>query len=49
MNVLHIIGNGLDISLGMKTDYKSFYDYYSALETKDADIINLKASVKEGR
>ena len=49
MNVLHIIGNGLDISLGMKTDYQSFYDYYSALETKDADIINLKASVKEGR
>lgn len=49
MNVLYIIGNGLDISLGMKTDYQSFYDYYSSLETKDADIINLKASVEAGR
>jgi len=49
MNVLYIIGNGLDISLGMKTDYQSFYDYYSSLETKDTDIINLKASIEEGR
>lgn len=49
MNVLYIIGNGLDISLGMKTDYQSFYDYYSALETKDADINNLKANIEAGR
>ena len=49
MNVLYIIGNGLDISLGMKTDYQSFYDYYSALETEDADIANLKASIEAGR
>lgn len=49
MNVLYIIGNGLDISLGMKTDYQSFYDYYSTLETKDSDIISLKANIEAGR
>ncbi len=49
MNVLYIIGNGLDISLGMKTDYQSFYDYYQSLESQDSDIIQMKKSIKAGR
>ena len=49
MNVLFFIGNGLDISLGMKTDYQDFYDYYQKLETEDDDLKQLKKSVEEGR
>lgn len=49
MNVLYVIGNGLDISLGMKTDYQSFYDYYKSQENHDPDIIQLKNSIEEGR
>ena len=49
MNVLYIIGNGLDISLGMKTDYQNFYDYYMSQPTLDPVILHLKESIKEGR
>jgi len=28
MNVTFFIGNGFDLNLGLKTDYRSFYDYY---------------------
>ena len=27
MNILYIIGNGLDIQYGLKTKYTDFYDY----------------------
>lgn len=49
MNVLYIFGNGLDISLGMKTAYQDFYDYYKTVTTIDLDILHLKASIEEGR
>lgn len=49
MNVLYIIGNGLDISLGMKTGYQDFYDYYSKQETSDTSLIQLKNSIEAGR
>lgn len=49
MNVLYVIGNGLDISLGMKTDYQSFYDFYKSQDDHDPDIIQLKNSIEEGR
>jgi hypothetical protein len=29
-NIIFIVGNGLDLSLGMKTSYKDFYDYAMA-------------------
>lgn len=29
MNITFFIGNGFDLNLGLKTDYKSFYDYYT--------------------
>ena len=28
MNITFFIGNGFDLNLGLKTDYRSFYDYY---------------------
>lgn len=49
MDVLYIIGNGLDISLGMKTDYQSFYDFYKSQQTKDPDILKMKESIEAGR
>lgn len=49
MNVLYIIGNGLDISLGMKTDYQSFYDFYKTVESNDPDIEQLQTSIEIGR
>lgn len=29
MNITFFIGNGFDLNLGLKTDYKSFYGYYT--------------------
>ena len=49
MNVLYIIGNGLDLSVGMKTDYQSFYDFYKIQQSKDPDILQMKASIEAGR
>lgn len=49
MNILFIIGNGLDVSLGMKTDYQSFYDYYEGLDLDDPDILKMRQSIKDGR
>lgn len=49
MKVLYIIGNGLDISLGMKTDYQSFYNYYKTIDAGDQDIEAMKLSIENGR
>ena len=29
MNITFFIGNGFDLNLGLKTGYKSFYEYYT--------------------
>lgn len=39
MRVTFLIGNGFDLNLGLKTDYKSFYDYYTALPTSKNDML----------
>ena len=51
MNILYLIGNGFDLSLGMKTRYEDFYEYYCKLvETEqNADVIALKKTIKEGK
>ena len=51
MNILYLIGNGFDLSLGMKTRYEDFYEYYCTLgETEqNADVIALKKTIKEGK
>lgn len=33
MNIVHILGNGFDINLGMKTRYADFYDYYKKIKS----------------
>lgn len=38
MNITFIIGNGFDVSLGLKTQYKNFYPYYLQ-NTNDDNII----------
>ncbi|MFN8246585.1 MAG: bacteriophage abortive infection AbiH family protein [Ferruginibacter sp.] len=45
MNILHIIGNGFDLSLGLKTSYKHFYDYYSGIESSKDSINKLKKNI----
>lgn len=47
MKILYIIGNGFDISLGMKTGYRDFYRYYLSQPSNDADIATLKSSIRE--
>ena len=46
MEILSIIGNGLDIAHNMKTSYQDFFNYYLALSTEDSDIIAMKEDIK---
>lgn len=45
MEILYIIGNGLDIAHHMKTSYQDFFKYYLALSTTDIDIIAMKKDI----
>ena len=47
MNFLYIIGNGLDIALGLKTAYQDFYEYYVKQPSADENITLLKDSIKK--
>lgn len=49
MKILHIIGNGFDLNLRMKTSYSHFYDYYEQLETKNSDLLNLRKEIVQNR
>lgn len=45
MKILHIIGNGFDLNLGLKTSYKDFYDYYQSIKSSKNSINNLKKNI----
>ncbi|WP_375605651.1 AbiH family protein [Flavobacterium davisii] len=45
MNIVHIIGNGFDLNLGLKTSYKHFYEYYKKQESKNDNIKLLKKEI----
>ena len=45
MNTLFLIGNGFDLSLGLPTDYKSFYKYYLTTNSSSAVIEALKRNI----
>tara|TARA_R110002049_G_scaffold233786_2_gene407093 strand:- start:283 stop:1272 length:990 start_codon:yes stop_codon:yes gene_type:complete len=45
LNILHILGNGFDLNLGLKTSYKDFYDYYKSIESSKNSINNLKTKI----
>lgn len=41
MNILHIIGNGFDKAMGMKTSYPEFYEYLKSLPEKGSSLLEL--------
>lgn len=45
MNIVHVIGNGFDLNLGLKTSYKHFYEYYKSQESKKESIKLLKKEI----
>lgn len=47
MRVLHLIGNGFDINLGLKTKYRDFYDYYIRVKSNNAKITQLKEHLQQ--
>lgn len=49
MNILYIIGNGLDIAHHMKTSYQEFFKYYLTIESGDNDIEAMKKDIDSHR
>lgn len=49
MNILYIIGNGLDIAYHMKTSYQDFFDHYLTIESKDDNIRAMKKDIHSRR
>ena len=49
MNILYIIGNGLDIAHHMKTSYQDFFKYYLGQVTVDKDILAMKRDINNHR
>lgn len=51
MNILYLIGNGFDVSLGMKTRYADFYDAYCAQaeENVNSKVCELKKIIESGK
>lgn len=47
MKILHILGNGFDLNLGLKTSYKDFYDYYKSIDSTKNSINKLKTNISE--
>lgn len=45
MNILYIIGNGLDIAHHMKTSYQDFFKYYLSIPSSDKDILAMKKDI----
>lgn len=45
MNITFLIGNGFDLSLGLKTRYTDFYKFYKEKSTADANINKLKIDI----
>lgn len=49
MNILYIIGNGLDIAHHMETSYQDFFDHYLNIPTDDNDIKAMKKDIHSRR
>lgn len=49
MQILHIIGNGFDLNLEIKTSYSDFYEYYNLVENKNPEVIKLKDEILKKR
>lgn len=46
MNITFLIGNGFDLSLGLKTSYSSFIKYYLDISNDDIKIFNFKEKIQ---
>ena len=49
MNILYIIGNGLDIAHHMKTSYQDFFKYYLTIESSNKDVEAMKRNIDSHR
>ena len=49
MNILYIIGNGLDIAHHMNTSYPEFIEYYLGLPSSEEDIQSMKKAIDKER
>jgi hypothetical protein len=47
LKILHILGNGFDLNLGLKTSYKDFYDYYKSIKSSKNSVNNLKTNISD--
>lgn len=47
MNIVFLIGNGFDISLGLKTSYRDFAKYYVQKPSSHPSIEKLKKEIEE--
>jgi len=45
MKILHIIGNGFDLNLGLNTRFSDFYKYYLGEESKNESVNLLKKEI----
>ena len=49
MNILYVIGNGLDIARKMETSYQDFFSHYLTLPSDDEDIKAMKKEIDSQR
>ena len=47
MNITFLVGNGFDMSAGVDTSYRSFYNWYYLQPSRTADIQNFKQEIKK--
>ena len=44
MNITFLVGNGFDLSAGLRTAYRDFYDWYCAQPSGNLDIQMFKTA-----
>lgn len=48
MNIVYLIGNGLDVKFQLKTRYSQFYENAYTIQENDSDLVkSLKTAIKE--
>lgn len=45
MKIFHIIGNGFDLNIGMKTNYSDFCKFYCSIQNESVNIKKLKKAI----
>ena len=47
MNITFLVGNGFDLSAGLRTAYRDFYDWYCAQPSGNLDIQMFKNGIRD--